>query len=108
MVAQIHPVLSALTQKLAQGVKLKPEQIKSLQEMLQKENQLKEAIEKDTEEYNNLQQLMAESNAARVEVTGEVYAGTKICISDVSMVVKTSMNYCKFTKERGDVRMTAL
>ena len=108
MVAQIHPVLSALTQKLAQGVKLKPEQIKGLQEMLQKENQLKATIEKDTEEYNNLQQLMSESNAARVEVTGEVYAGTKICIADVSMVVKTSMNYCKFTKDRGDVKMTAL
>lgn len=108
MVAQIHPVLSAMTQKLAQGVKLKPEQIKNLQEMLQKEKQLKEAIERDTEEYNSLQQLMAESSSARVEVSGEVYAGTKICISDVSMVVKTSMNYCKFTKERGDVKMSAL
>ena len=64
MVAHIHPALSALTQKPAQGVELKPEQIKSLQEMLQKENQLKEAIEKDTEEYNNLQQLMAESSTA--------------------------------------------
>ena len=108
MVGQIHPVLSAMTQKLAQGVKLKPEQIKSLQEMLQKENQLKELIEKDTEEYNSLQEMMAESDSARVEVTGEVYAGTKISISDVSMVVKTSMNYCKFTKVRGDVKMTSL
>ena len=76
--------------------------------MLQKENQLKELIEKDTAEYNSLQEMMAESDSARVEVTGEVYAGTKISISDVSMVVKTSMNYCKFTKVRGDVKMISL
>lgn len=108
VIAQIHPVLSAMTQKLAQGIKLKPEQIKSLQEMLQKENKLKEAIEKDTAEYNSYMDLMDESNAARIEVSGEVFAGTKICISDVSLVVKSSMTYCKFTKERGDVKMTAL
>ncbi|MGN0376049.1 MAG: DUF342 domain-containing protein [Suilimivivens sp.] len=108
MIAQIHPVLSALTQKLAQGVKLKPEQIKGLQDMLQKENQLKEAVEKDTKEYNSLVEVMAESNAAKIEVSGEVFGGTKICISDVSMVVKNSMSHCKFIKERGDVKMTAL
>jgi hypothetical protein len=108
MIAQIHPVLSAMTQKLAQGVKLKPEQIKSLQEMLQKENQLKEAVERDTAEYESLQALMDESTAAKIEVSGEVFPGTRICISDVSMVVKNSMSYCRFTKERGDVKMSAL
>lgn len=108
MIGQIHPVLSALTQKLAQGVKLRPEQIKGLQEMLQKENQLKEAVEKDTADYNSLMDIMAESGAARIEVTGDVYAGTRICISDVSLVVKNSMSHCKFIKERGDVKMTAL
>lgn len=108
MIAQIHPVLTAMSQKLAQGVKLKPEQIKGLQEMLQKEKQLKEAVEKDTIEYNSIVELMDESSVAKVEVSGEVFAGTKICISDVSMVVKDSMSHCKFIKERGDVKMTAL
>lgn len=108
MIEQIHPVLSAMTQKLARGVKLKPEQVKNLQEMLQKENQLKEAVKNDTEAYNSCQEQMSESGQARVEVTGEVFAGTKICISDVSMVVKSGMHYCRFIKERGDVKMTAL
>ena len=43
---QTHPVLTALTQKLAQGVKLRPEQLKSLQEMLQKENVIKKETNK--------------------------------------------------------------
>lgn len=105
---QIHPVLSSMTQKLAQGVKLRPEQIKSIQDMLKKENEIKQQIENDTKEFVVLQEMMEESSAAKIEVTGEVFAGTKICISDVSMVVKNSMTYCRFVKQQGDVKMVAL
>ena len=105
---QVHPVLTALTQKLAQGVKLRPEQLKNLQELLQRENVIKKQIEEDTDEFMALQEILDEAGTARVEVTGEVFAGTKICISDVSMIVKNSMTYCKFVKQQGDVRMVAL
>ena len=105
---QIHPVLTAMTQKLAQGVKLRPEQLKNIQEMLQKEKAIKKQIEDDTNEFMALQEVMDECGTARVEVSGEVFAGTKICISDVSMVVKSSMTYCKFIKQQGDVKMVAL
>ena len=104
----IHPVLSALTQKLSQGNKLKPEQIKNFQEMLQRENILKQEMEDCRTETEHLKESAAEAANARVEVTGEVFAGTKICIGDVSMVVKNSMSYCKFIKSQGDVKMTAL
>ena len=55
-----------------------------------------------------LQQLLDESAAAKIEVTGEVFGGTRICIADVSMVVKNSMTYCKFVKSQGDVKMVSL
>lgn len=105
---QIHPVLLAMTQKLAQGIKLRPEQIKAIQDMVQKESEIKQQMENDTKEFTALQQLMEESGTAKIEVTGEVFAGTKICISDVSMVVKSSMTYCRFIKQQGDVKMVAL
>ena len=59
-------------------------------------------------EMQSLQTILDESANARVEVTGEVFSGTRICIADVSMVVKNSMSYCKFVKSQGDVKMTAL
>ena len=59
-------------------------------------------------EMQSLQAILDESANARVEVTGEVFGGTRICIADVSMVVKNSMNYCKFIKSQGDVKMVAL
>ena len=107
-VEKIHPVLLAFKQKMGQGIKLKPEQLKNVQDMLQKENQIQQELEKDTAELASLQRMMDDSGQARIEVTGEVFSGTKICISDVSMVVKNSMSYCKFIKERGDVKMVPL
>ena len=93
---------------MAKGIKLTPDQLKGLQEMLQKENEIRQVLENNQKELASIQEMMDESNHARIEVTGEVFAGTKICISDVSMVVKNSMTYCRFVKEQGDVKMGAL
>lgn len=108
LIDSIHPVLSATAQKLSQGVKLKPDQIKYFQEMLQQEKQKKQEMEDALKEMESLQQLLDESASAKVEVTGEVFGGTRICIADVSMVVKNSMTYCRFVKSQGDVKMVSL
>lgn len=104
----IHPILTATAQKLSQGVKFKPEQVKYFQEMLNHEKQARQEVNAALKEIESLQLLLEESAAAKVEVTGEVFGGTRICIADVSMVVKNSMKYCKFVKSQGDVKMTAL
>lgn len=103
-----HPVLTATMQKLQNRVKLRPDQIKYFQEMLQEENRRKQEMEAALQEIEQLQIVLDQGAAAKVEVTGEVFSGTKICIGDVSMVVKNPMNYCKFIKSQGDVKMTAL
>lgn len=108
VIESIHPVLVATAQKLSQGVKFKPEQIKYFQEMLEQEKQKKQEQETWLKEMESLQLLLDGSAAAKVEVTGEVFGGTRICISDVSMVIKNSMKYCKFVKSQGDVKMVAL
>ena len=108
VIDNVHPVLTAMTQKLSQGVKLRPDQVKYFQEMLQTENQKKAEQEECIKEIEALQKILDESATARVEVTGEAFAGTRICIADVSMIIKTSMTYCKFIKSQGDVKMVAL
>lgn len=107
-IVEIYPILSAMTKKLVQGEKLRPEQVKTLRELMQKEEEYKQKIEEDTKAYKVLQKMMDESASSSIEVKGTVYPGTKICISDASMIVKTAMSYCKFVKEQGEVIMTAL
>ena len=77
-------------------------------EMLQTENEKKAEQEECIKEIETLQKILDESITARVEVTGEAFAGTRICIGDVSMITKNSMTYCKFIKSQGDVKMVAL
>lgn len=102
------PVLEASKQKLAQGVKFLPDQIKQLQNLAVSVKTLQETATNDAKEMETLKEIMDSSTNARVEVTGEVYAGTKITISDVSMIVKDSFKYCRFTKQQGMVKMTTL
>lgn len=104
----IHPVLLTMAQRMSQGANLKPEQLRTAQEMMQREKQLKQEEKDSIAEIDFLQQSLAESSQARVEVIGEVFSGTRICISDVSMIVKSTLSHCRFVKTKGEVEMGAL
>ena len=107
-IAQLQPVVVAFAQKLKQGVKLSPEQMKSLQEMSGKLNILKESFENDVEEFEDLEDNMIVDTDAKIVVKDTVFAGTKIIISDSSLVVKKDAQYCKFIRERGEIKITSL
>ena len=104
----IQPVLKGMAQKMTQGVNLKPEQLRNAQQMMKKDKQMKQRQDEYLDEIESLQRLLAESNSAKVEVSGEVFSGTRISIADASMVVKNSMSHCRFIKSRGEIEMTVL
>ena len=102
------PVLDAAKQKLAQGIKMSPDQIKNVQQIAAVIKKSQEKLEEDTNELAILKENMAGGENACVEVTGAVYPGTVIAISDVSMIVKDVYKYCRFAIDKGDVRAGAL
>lgn len=106
----IKPVLEGAMEKLHKGIKLSGDQLTQLQKLavLNKdlsgkladiENDLKGLLEKFDKDAPTTGQVI---------VTGVVYPGTKICIGDVSQVVKSELKYCRFIKEAGDVKMVAI
>lgn len=105
---QLRPDLAVFSKKMAQGIKFDSGQIMYIQELLQKQNLLKKEIDSDTSELESLQKLLEGSDSARVEVSGTVFAGVKICISGVSTTIKSNMPYCKFIKEEGEVKSVPL
>lgn len=107
----IRPVLAGAKQKLAQGIKMTTPQLMQIQQLAKANNALTAELNKATEELNQFQGVMdvtSPESKGTVIVTGNVYPGTKICIDDVSMVVKQAMKYCRFIKEAGDVKMVAI
>ncbi|MDE5940134.1 MAG: FapA family protein [Lachnospiraceae bacterium] len=104
----VQPTLISAKQKLAKGVRLSPEQIQQIQSMAALNKQKTEAIAAANQEIEQLQKQMVSSSETMVCVKGEVYPGTRICIGDVSMVVQKTTHYCRFIRERGDVKMAPL
>lgn len=104
----INPVLQATSQKLVKGVKLTPDQIKYFKQLVETSKEKQQQIEDGTKEIMEIQEIMASKAKAEVTVTGEVYAGTQIIISDASMIVNQTMKYCRFIKSQGDVKMTSI
>lgn len=107
-IEQNEPTIASFMAKMKGGATLSMDQKMYMQSILTDQKAKKEEYEAAIEELESYQKVMDASNAARVEVTGDVYSGTKICISDVSMVVKNPMTYCQFKKIDGDVKMVSL
>ena len=105
---QSEPVLANFVQKMQSGKPLSMDQKLYMQSILQESKEKKAELDELTKEYDSYQDILESAGDSKVVVTGDVYAGTKICISDVSMVVKTTMTYCQFKKVDGDVKMVAL
>lgn len=105
-----RPVLDGAKAKLAQGIKMSVEQLTQIQRLAKLSKELGERRAKDIAELTEYQDSQDADSSIRgqIIVTGEVYAGTKICISDVSMIVKSGMKYCRFLKEGGEVKMVGI
>lgn len=105
MLQSIQPILVSTKKKLAQGEKLTPEQMKYIQSLALANKQKTEAVETATAELEELQKGINGASDSVVRVKGIVYPGTKICMGDVSMMVQKSAQYCRFIRNRGDVKM---
>lgn len=108
VIKSVQPLLTATQQKLARGVKLSPEQIQYMKSLIILSQTKTKEVENKTKEIDQIQDSIGNLTGAQVVVTGIVFPGTRICIGDVSMVVHSEMQYCRFIKADGDVKMIAI
>ena len=59
-------------------------------------------------EMEQLKELMSVGQEAQIIVRDKVYPGTKVVISDVSRIMKTQSQYCRFIKSQGDVTIVGM
>lgn len=108
IIDSIQPVLNVMAQKLSQGTRFKPEQLKNIREMVDADKKKKQELRECAQKMDALQEILNKSDKARIEVTDRVYAGTKICVADAYMIVKDVQHYCRFIKSQGEVKVAAL
>ncbi len=106
--AGIEPILTAALQKKRNHIPMSQEQLKNIGQLVEARQEKKERLIRISTELEDMDEILAESGNPVVEVEDEVYPGTKICILDVSMMVKGVTKFCRFVREAGDVKMMAL
>lgn len=104
----IQPILVNAKQKIAKGVTLTPEQLKYVQSLIKANQQQTELVEKGTAELEELQKQLIRSEGRGIIVRGTIHPGTKLCIGDASMVVQKSAQYCRFIREREEIKMASI
>lgn len=108
IIKNTQPVLANFTEKKAKGVRFTEEQMKYVKNAAQLLEVKKNELGQKSEEMKELQLQFDSQKKAEVEVQGVVYPGTTIIIGDVSTVVQSSYQYCRFTRVGGDVKMVAM
>ncbi|MCH5274787.1 MAG: DUF342 domain-containing protein [Lachnospiraceae bacterium] len=107
-IKSIEPIVASYALKRKQGVQFGQEQLQYLATLIKAREKKQQELAELNARLEPLQEILEEQHQAQVVVTGEVFPGTKIVIGDVSMVVQSSMTYCKFVKQRGDVKMVGI
>ena len=108
MIESAKPVLDAAKAKILSGTKMTPEQARYIQGLSTNVTLAKKNIEALGKEIAELQEIMTVGEEAQIVVMEKVYPGTKIVISDVSKIVKTQAQYCRFIRSKGDVMMVGM
>lgn len=107
-VESAQPVLNAAKTKILSGIKMTPEQARYIQGLSTNVTLAKKNIEAVQKELAELHEIMVIGEDAQIIVRDKVYPGTKIVISDVSKIIKTQAQYCRFIRSKGDVMMVGM
>ena len=104
----IKPTIEGFTKMLKAGAKFTPEQVANAKKLIELNKTLTEQIDRDSEEYSELMEKLAEAKEAEVIVEGTAYPGTTVNIGELSMIVKKPVQYSKFVVDKGDVRLAPI
>ena len=107
-ISSARPILESTKTKIRSGVKLSPEQVRHVQELSNAVTKTKKNIEALTKELEQMEELLSVDSDAQIIVRGKVYPGTKLVIADVSKIIKTQVQYCRFVRQKGDVTMVGM
>lgn len=100
---QIKPALANFTEKMAKKETVNPERVKQIQVLAHNFKEKQQSIIQKREEFAKLHELFHLSTSAKVKVSGNIYPGVSIAISEVSMNIKSVTAYSKFIKEQGEI-----
>lgn len=106
--AKVYPVLVAFGKRIGKGEKLEEGKIAQMRALTKTYSEMEADVKKKRQEHDDIREYLDSDANACIKVTGVIYPGANISISDVSMSIKSRDQYCRFIKEGGEVRRKPL
>ena len=100
---QIRPILENYTKKAAKMEQVSPEKEKQVQMLAKSFRDKQQQMVDLHDEFQQLYETMSLGSNARVKVSGTVYAGVHVSISDVSMNIKSNYSHSQIMIDKGDI-----
>lgn len=106
--AKVYPVLVAFGKRIGKGEKLDADKMAQMRALTKTYSTMEADVKKKKKEYADIKECLSTDANACIKVTGMIYPGAYIAISDVSLTIKSLDQYCRFVKEGGEVRRKPL
>lgn len=106
--AQLIPVVDAFKKKVTKGISIDSEQLENFKNMTKLASSLLEKREDVLFEIDDINDSLDAETFSQLIVKEIAYAGTKVCINDVSLTLKSDFKFCRFIKENGEVKMASM
>lgn len=107
-IKSIDPIIETYKERAKQKMTFTAQQSMYISQLLDARAAKAKQLATLNKEMLTLSDMLGKQEHAQVVVYKDVYPGVKIGISEVSMIVQSNMKYCKFIKERGDVKMVGI
>ena len=89
---------------MGHGEKFSKEQLLKLQELQKTVSENETKINTNMKEMEEIENLMKEETHACIKAHGYVYPGVKIVISDSSLYIRENLTFCRFIREKGEIK----
>jgi len=107
-VSRSIPILEAARGKIDAGITMSEDQLENIRGLTDVVREKIKELHAYKTELEDLSAVIDNEQRAAVVVHDTVFPGTKIVITDVSKIIKDPMKYCRFVKERGDVKSVGM
>lgn len=101
-------ILETLRKKIAEGVKLLPNQLVTAKQTGERFKQLSAELEQESAEYMQLKQTIEEKKGGKIVVNYTIYPGVSIHIANRVYPVKDMRSRCQFRLDGADVVSSAI
>ncbi len=98
------PVLNAFGKKMGLGEKFSKEQLQKLQELQKTVSENEQKIIANVKEMEGIEELIKAETNACIKAQGFVYPGVKLVISDASLYIRENLTFCRFVREKGEIK----